>query len=101
MSTSMSFFSSIRLKMIRADFESSTTRARLRAVRSLFGGFRGILVLFDPGQRRFDIGQFTGSEPLHPDAGRVGLLAGEFRRCDRMHPNQAAADLGGEFLLLF
>src|ERR1700736_4764552 len=32
MSTSMSYFSSIRLKMTRADFESSTTSARLRAM---------------------------------------------------------------------
>ena len=32
MSTSMSYFSSMRLKMTRADFESSTTSARLRAI---------------------------------------------------------------------
>src|ERR1700704_326856 len=32
MSTSMSYFSSMRLKMTRADFESSTTNARLRAI---------------------------------------------------------------------
>jgi hypothetical protein len=32
MSTSMSYFSSMRLKMTRADFESSTTRERLRAM---------------------------------------------------------------------
>src|SRR5260221_4902227 len=33
MSTSMSYFSSMRLKITRADFESSTTNARLRAMR--------------------------------------------------------------------
>jgi hypothetical protein len=43
MSTSMSYFSSMRLKMTRADFESSTTSERLRAMgivyRSLFDAF--------------------------------------------------------------
>jgi len=36
MSTSMSYFSSMRLKITRADFESSTTNARLRAMRLFY-----------------------------------------------------------------
>src|SRR5580700_710810 len=129
MSTSMSYFSSMRLKMTRADFESSTTRERLRAIALVYrtyvsqraqvrggpqryrresGGTLGrglgtlrFLVLRDPRQCGLDVGEFGGGEPFDPDAGRLRLFLGEFGACDRMHPHQTAAYFGGELLLLF
>src|SRR5487761_2695001 len=124
MSTSMPYFSSIRLKITRADFESSTMRARLRVIMEIRSratarvrsrkdpwnpmnrqGSSGVfvprvLVLFDPGQCGLHVGKFACRESLDAHARGLGFFAGEFGARDAVHPNQAAADLRGEFLLL-
>src|SRR5258708_10136125 len=140
MSTSMSYFSSMRLKMTRADVEWSTTKALFRAIRFQFSavtsamvaapslvapslmpvaksrrarsaslacelkrraergapqalgriGARRFLVLGNPGQRGFHIGEFTGGKSFDPDTRGFRLFLGEFRGCDGMHPDQTA-----------
>src|SRR5258707_5821890 len=63
-------------------------------------GARRFLVLGNPGQRGFHIGEFTGGKSFDPDTRGFRLFLGEFRGCDGMHPHQTAAHFGREFLLL-
>src|SRR5271165_5059537 len=60
----------------------------------------GFLVLLDPRERGFDVGEFRRGKPFDSDAGRRRLLARKFRAGDSVHPYEAAAHFGREFLLL-
>src|SRR5450631_2376886 len=89
------------LMLVANSRRACSAREPLGATDRLLGriGARRFLVLGNPCQRGFHIGEFTGRKSFDPDARGFRLLLGEFRGCDGMHPHQTAAYFGREFLL--